>query len=274
MWWRIWDFNLNPHLKLDFSTCLCTPWEIPVLRCFRFRIRSLFPPISLHIQISPICSFLKVPSDTRWCVSVQKDPYHAVLTSFCHSPVPGIRRQLRLSFKIIIQVLIPVPAKLEPGRHDWFGQFVQLITCCTEPSIRPAPPLSFSRLFIIYFSPSCKNGPLIRSHSFRLLVSMRKVSNNLKGMFNDDPDPNRDIWKCLLTYYLWYIVQCMSVSLSNRSLSTQSSMPAFGKSLGLVNSSPSFLPDLLPLSIFSHTSPYLHLHCKQISLSSLSEPHD
>lgn len=128
----------------------CAPWEIPFLRCFRFRIWSLFLSISLHIQISPICSFLKVPSDTSWCVSVQKDPYHAVLTSFCHSAVPGIRRQLRLSFMIIIQVLIPVPAKLEPGRHDWFGQFVQLITCCTEPSVRPAPrspPVIYS-LFI------------------------------------------------------------------------------------------------------------------------------
>lgn len=139
LWWTVLDFNLNPHLKPDFSTCLCAPWENPVLRCFRFRIWSLFPSISLHIQISPICSFLKVPSDTRWCVSVQKDPYHAVLTSFCQSLVPGIRRQLRLSFTIIIQVLFPVPAKLEPGRHDWFGQFVQLITCCTVPSIRPAP---------------------------------------------------------------------------------------------------------------------------------------
>ncbi len=125
-------------------------------------------------------------------------------------------------------------------------------------------PLSFSRLFI-HFTQSCKNGPMILYRSFRLLVSMRKVSNNLKGMFNDDPDPSWDIWNCLLTYYLWYIVQCVSVSLSNRSLSTQSSMPAFGKSLGLVNSSPSFLSDLLPLSIFSHTSLYLHLHSKQIS---------
>lgn len=152
LWWRIQDFNFNPHLKPDFSTCLCTPWEIPVLRCFRFRIRSLFPSISLHIQISPICSFLKVPSDTRWCVSVQKDPYRAVLTSFCHSPVPGIRRQLRLSFTIIIQVLILGPAKLESGRHDWFGQFVQLITCCTEHSIGPAPrsPSVVYSLFIYF----------------------------------------------------------------------------------------------------------------------------
>lgn len=115
----------------------------------------MFPisAISLRIQISPICSFLKIPSDRTWCASGRKDPYHAVLTSFCHSPVLGIRRQLRLSFMIIIQVLIPVPAKLEPGRHDWFGQFVRLITRCAEPSIMPAPrlltvALLFCSLFI------------------------------------------------------------------------------------------------------------------------------